>query len=139
MACVASIVTARRAAALVLVGMIASCAQAERGESVFIGQNKAAAALGSMLMEAEMQDPNKAERLYDAETTLAEACAPLRKAAQQKMAGKDVGFELQHLIFNSLDHCAAATKRVENLVWETDPAVGRFYLTRISAGQTVSK
>ena len=139
MACVASIVTARRATALALVGLIAGCVHSERGESVFIEQNKAAAALGTMLMDAEMQNPSKADRLYDAESTLASACEPLRKAAQQKMAGKDIGFELRHLIFNSLDQCAAETKRVEKLVWETDPAVGRFYLTRISAGTTVGK
>jgi hypothetical protein len=139
MAYVASIATARLTAVMVLAGAIAGCAQAERGETVFVDQNKAAAALGTMLMEAEMQDPKQADRLYGVETTLAEACAPLRQAAQRKMADEEVGIELELMIFNSLDRCAAETKRVEQMVWETNPEVGRFYLTSASAGTQAGK
>ncbi|MGI9388129.1 MAG: hypothetical protein ACR2OX_11925, partial [Methyloligellaceae bacterium] len=109
------------------------------GETVFVDQNKAAAALGTMLMEAEMQDPKQTDRLYGAETTLAEACAPLRRAAQRKMADEEVSFELELRIFNSLDRCATETKRVEQMVWETNPEVGQFYLTSASAGTQAGK
>lgn len=139
MACVASTATTRWTAAMVLAGAIAGCAQVERGEAVFVDQNKAAAALGTMLMEAEMQDPRQADRLYGAETSLAEACAPLRQAAQRKMADEEVSFELELMIFNTLDQCAAETKRVEQMVWETNPEVGRFYLTSASAGTQAGK
>ena len=99
MAYVALIVSPRRAAALLLLGVIMGCAQSERGEAIFVGQNQVAAALGTMLMEAETQDPRQADRLYDAESSLAEACAPLRQAAQQKMIGEEISLELELTVF----------------------------------------
>jgi hypothetical protein len=70
---------ARNAFLLVMTSAISACAGFI--ESVFAQQNRTAAALATMTIEAETQNPIRLERIDAAEAQLQEACAPLRHVA----------------------------------------------------------
>lgn len=125
---VASVVMKHAVMAVIFSTALVGCTQSERGELVFTRQNQAANALATIIMEAEAQKSATAERLYDAESQLDDACSALREAATLKMSGQSVGLESEILILISLDYCAAETKRIERLIRRSDPAVARFYL-----------
>ena len=124
----ASPVLVRPAMAVIFVIALAGCSQTERGEKVFARQNQAASALATVIMESDARETASVDRLHDAESELHEACSALREAALLKMKGKSTGLGSEILILISLDHCAAETSRIEQLVRRTDPEVARFYL-----------
>lgn len=114
--------------AIVLFAMLAGCAQSDRGERIFTRQNRAAAALATVILEVEKKTPHRTEPLYDSESRLDEACAGLREAALRMMNGEPVGPRSKMRALASLDECAAETKRIERLVRRANPEVARFYL-----------
>lgn len=115
----------RTAFAMALALAATACSQ---GEHVFTRQNQAASALATMGMEAEAKNDVKLDLIYDAETQLHEACAPLRDVASRRMSGEDVGLDIQLVALVSLNRCETETQRVESFIWSGDPNVAKFYL-----------
>lgn len=111
---------------LVVTAVVSACANYT--ESVFTRQNRAAAALATMGIEAEALGSNKLDMIYAAETLLHEACAPLRDVASRRMNGEVVGVNSELLAMFTLDRCATETNRVESFIWLEAPPIARFYL-----------
>jgi hypothetical protein len=95
------------------------------GEQVFTRQNQAASALATMVMEAEAKSPTAAESLYEAESQLHEACAPLGEIASRRMGGETVGLDSHLIALVSLDRCESETTRIENFILLGNPLVAR--------------
>jgi hypothetical protein len=127
----------RSAVTMIVTALIAGCSS--MGEEVFTRQNQASSALATMVMEAEMKDPGKADLLYKAEADLHDACAPIRDAAARQMTGEPVGFDSKLVVFISLDRCATETQRVEEFIRLDSPSVARFYLGSENAEEVGSK
>lgn len=113
---------------LVSTAMLAVAACSQSGERVFTRQNQAASALATMGMEAETSDPDKLDRIYEAETQLFEACEPLRTVASRRMSGEVVSIDRHLVAFISLEQCEVETTRVEQFIWLDNPTVARVYL-----------
>jgi len=123
--------------ALVVTLVVAACSQS--GEHVFTRQNKAASALATMGMDAEAKNSVKLDMIYEAETQLHEACAPLRNVASRRMGGEVVGLDAELVALVSLDQCATTTQQVETFIWQGDPNVARFYLGPVTAQETTAR
>ena len=101
-------------------------------ERVFTRQNQAAAALATMLMETELQDPGEVDVIYSAEADLDEACASLRDVASRRMRGEPVSISSGLLALFSLSHCQSKTEQIENFIWREAPPIARFYFGPVS-------
>lgn len=125
---VASVVVSHPTAAMMFVAAVTGCAAPERGEHVFTRQNQAASALAMIAMDAEMRGSKETDQVYAAEARLSDACALLSEAAAQKMRGETLHIEFEMMVLNSLDECAAETKRSEQFIWRANPELAKFYL-----------
>lgn len=117
---------ARNAFLLVMTSMVSGCAGSI--ESIFAHQNRTAAALGTMAIEAEAQNPLKLDTIYAAETRLHDACAPLRNVAARRINGDAVGIGSELIAIFSLDRCATETDQLESFIRLEAPPVARLYL-----------
>jgi hypothetical protein len=117
---------ARNAFLLVMTSAVSGCAGSV--ESVFSQQNRTAAALATMAIEAEAKNPAKLDTIYAAEARLQDACAPLRKVAARRINGDAVGIGSELMAIFSLDRCATETDRLESFVWLEAPPIARLYL-----------
>lgn len=116
----------RSALLLFMTSAVSGCASSI--ESVFTHQNRTAAALATMAIEAEAHDPLKLDRIYTAETQLHDACAPLRNVAARRINGDAVGIGAEVMAVFSLDRCATETDRIESFIWLEAPPLARLYL-----------
>jgi hypothetical protein len=117
---------ARNAFLLVMTSAVSGCASSV--ESVFSHQNRTAAALATMAIEAEAHNPRKLDTIYAAETQLHDACAPLRNVAARRINGNTVGIGSELMAIFSLDRCATETDQLENFIWLEAPPIARLYL-----------
>ncbi len=111
-----------------LIALLGACATSERAEAIYLQQHRATTALTETIVAAEAEDPELAERLYGTELELDDACAPLREAGYRKLYGGEVDGDLQWVILDSLDGCAAKTQEVEVLLWRVDPETAKYFL-----------
>jgi hypothetical protein len=111
-----------------LIALLGACATGERAEAIYLQQHRATTALAETIVAAEAEDPELAERLYDTESEIDDACAPLRQAGYRKLYGGEVDGDLQWVILDSLDGCAAKTQEVEVLLWRVDPETAKYFL-----------
>ncbi len=100
-----------------LIALLGACATGERAEAIYLQQHRATTALAETIVAAEAKDPE-----------LDDACAPLRQAGYRKLYGGEVDGDLQWLILDSLDGCAAKTQEVEVLLWRVDPETAKYFL-----------
>ena len=115
-------------AAFGLLAPLGACATSERADAIYLQQHRATTALTETIVAAEAEDPELAERLYGTESELDDACAPLRQAGYRKLYGGEVDGDLQWVILDSLDRCAAKTQEVEVLLWRVDPETAKYFL-----------
>jgi hypothetical protein len=111
---------------LVMTSAVSACAGSI--ESVFAQQNRTAAALATMAIEAEVQYPAKLNTIYAAETQLHEACAPLRTIAVHRINGDPVALTSELAAILTLDRCATETDQIESFIWSEAPPIARLYL-----------
>jgi hypothetical protein len=117
---------ARNVFLLVMTSAVSACAGSV--ESVFTHQNRTAAALATMAIEAEAQNPIKLDTIYAAETQLQDACAPLRNVAARRINGDEVGIGSELMAVFSLNRCATETDQIESFIWLEAPPIARLYL-----------
>lgn len=115
-------------AVLGLVTGLGGCTLSERAETVYLQQHRASTALTETIVFVEEADPKLADSLYETESALDDACAPLREASYRKLGGETIDSDLEWAIVDSLDGCAAETQEVERLLWRIDPETARFFL-----------
>lgn len=123
----------RSSLAVLFAAALASCSGA--GEEIFTRQNQAASTLATMVMEAEVKSPAAVDRLYEAETQLDEACAPLREIASRRMTGETVGLDSHLFALVSLDRCDAETARIEEFIRLGNPTVARALMSPAMDGR----
>jgi hypothetical protein len=111
-----------------LVTGLGGCTLSERAETVYLQQHRASTALTETIVFVEEADPKLADSLYETESALDDACAPLREASYRKLGGETIDSDLEWAIVDSLDGCAAETQEVERLLWRIDPETARFFL-----------
>jgi len=111
-----------------LIALLGACAISERAGAIYLQQHRATTALTETIVAAEAEDPELAERLYATESEFDDACAPLREAGYRKLYGGEVDGDLQWVILDSLDRCAAKTQEVEVLLWRVDPETAKYFL-----------
>jgi hypothetical protein len=116
----------RASFAILMAVAVVSCGT---GEKVFTRQNQAASALATMVMEAEAKSPAAADSLYEAESQLHEACAPLREIASRRMSGETVGLDSHLIALVSLDRCESETTRIEDFIRLGSPTLARTFLS----------
>jgi hypothetical protein len=117
----------RSSFAILIAAVVASCGGT--GEKIFTRQNQAASALATMAMEAEVKSPAAVDSLYEAESQLHEACAPLREIASRRMSGETVGLESHLIALVSLDRCESETTRIEDFIRLGSPTVARAFVS----------
>lgn len=118
----------RSLAALGFILALSGCSMSERAETIYLQQHRASTALTETIVVAETEDPALADRLYDTESALDDACAALREAGYRKMNGKEVDPKLEWAIVDSLDGCSAKAQEVEALLWRIDPVTAHYFL-----------
>jgi hypothetical protein len=124
----------RRFAALGLLAILGACATlSERAETLYLRQNRAAAALAELIVATEPINPALADALYAAEAEFDDACAPLRRVGYQRLLGQDVGRDLEWAVVISLSACTAKSDVVERLVWRVSPHTAAFFQLPVAA------
>jgi hypothetical protein len=113
--------------AILIATVVASCGGT--GEKVFTRQNQAASALATMVMDAEAKSPAAVDGLYEAESQLHEACAPLREIASRRMTGETVGLDTHLIALVSMDRCESETTRIEEFIRLGNPTVASGFLS----------
>ena len=124
---------ARRAAVLIGIAaaaFLSGCAARADGERVFLRQNRASAALTYAIVDAETYAPELVGQLYDAESALNHACAPLQEAGGRGVNQEQIGLFLRFEMFGALDGCEEMCHEVEELVWRLDPEIAETYLAK---------
>jgi hypothetical protein len=116
--------------AALLMLALAGCAARAQGEAVYLKQHRASIALTQAVLAAEYENPALVDTLYDSETALNKACAPLQEASYRRMSGDSVNPLLKLQAYNALDTCAATARNVEDLLWRIDPITAGHYLDR---------
>jgi hypothetical protein len=101
-------------------------------EIIFTRQNQAAAALATMVMEAEQQASSEVDVIYSAEAGLDDACTSLRHVASRRMRGESVSMISELLALFSLSHCQSRTEQIEKFIWRKAPPIARFYFGPVS-------
>lgn len=114
--------------ALALAAALAGCATQAEGDMVYLKQHRASIALTQILLIAESDNPALLDRLYDVETALNAACAPLQEAAYRKLNKEPVYPLLKLKAYGALDTCDAKASEIEDLLWRIDPETAGYYL-----------
>lgn len=107
---------------------LAGCATRAEGDLVYLKQNRASVALTQALLAAEKENPTVVDMLYDRESALNAACAPLQEAAYRKLNREPVSPLLNLKAYGALDSCDAEARKVEDLLWRIDPETAGHYL-----------
>jgi hypothetical protein len=113
---------------LALVFSLAGCATRAQGDLVYLKQHRASVALTQALLVAELDNPSIVDMLYDSETALSAACAPLQEAAYRKLNNEPVNPLLKLEAYGALDTCDAKAREIEDLLWRIDPETAGHYL-----------
>lgn len=121
---------AGRVIVTVLMLALAGCAAHSQGEAIYLKQHRASIALTQALLTAEFENPAVVDMLYDTESMLNKACAPLQEASYRRMIGDSVDPLLKLKAYNALDTCDATARNVEDLLWRIDPVTAGHYLDR---------
>lgn len=116
--------------AALLMLALAGCATRAQGEAIYLKQHRASIALTQALMTAEFENPAVVDLLYDTESMLNKACAPLQESSYREMIGDSVDPMLKLKAYNALDTCDATARNVEDLLWRIDPVTAGHYLDR---------
>ena len=114
--------------AFVLLVALTGCATRAEGDLVYLKQHRASVALTQALLAAELDNPAVVDMLYDSETALNTACAPLQEAAYRKLNSEPVGPLLNLKAYGALNTCDAKAREVEDLLWRIDPVTAGHYL-----------
>ncbi len=120
-----------RAGGLVVLALtlaLAGCASRSEGDLVYLKQHRASVALTQALLIAELENPAIVDLLYDSETALNAACAPLQEAAYRKLNDEPVDPLLKLEASGALDACDAKAREIEDLLWRIDPETAGHYL-----------
>jgi hypothetical protein len=107
---------------------LAGCATPAEGDLVYLKQHRASVALTQALLAAELDNPSVVDMLYDGETALNAACAPLQEAAYRKLNREPVDPLLKLEAHGALDTCDAKAREIEDLLWRIDPETAGHYL-----------
>ena len=107
---------------------LTGCATASEGDLVYMKQHRASVALTQALLAAEVENPAIVDMLYDSETALNAACAPLQEAAYRKLNNEPVDPMLKLKASGALDACDAKAREIEDLLWRIDPETAGHYL-----------
>jgi hypothetical protein len=107
---------------------LAGCATQADGDLVYLKQHRASVALTQALLAAELDNPAVVDMLYDSETALNAACAPLQEAAYRKLNREPVDPLLKLEAYGALDTCDAKAREIEDLLWRIDPETAGHYL-----------
>ena len=91
-------------------------------------QHRASVALSQALLAAEVENPAIVDLLYDSESALNAACAPLQEAAYRKLNNEPVDPMLKLKASGALDACDAKAREIEDLLWRIDPETAGHYL-----------
>ncbi len=113
---------------LALAFALAGCATRSEGDLVYMKQHRASVALTQALLAAEAENPAIVDMLYDSETALNAACAPLQEAAYRKLNNEPVDPVLKLKASGALDACDAKAREIEDLLWRIDPETAGHYL-----------
>ena len=113
---------------LALAFVLAGCATRSEGDLVYLKQHRASVALTQALLVAELENPEIVDLLYDSETALNAACAPLQEAAYRKLNNEPVDPVLKLKASGALDACDAKAREIEDLLWRIDPETAGHYL-----------
>lgn len=117
--------------ALFLAVAVAGCAASRaEGEAVYLKQHRASIALTQILLSAEVENPSVVDVLYESESALNKACAPLQEASYRQLSGDAVDPILKFKAYNALEFCEATARDVEDLLWRIDPETAGHYLDR---------
>ncbi len=116
--------------ATVLMLALAGCAVRAQGEAIYLKQHRASIALTQALLTAEFENPAVVDMLYDTESMLNKACAPLQEASYRRMIGDPVDPLLKLKAYNALDTCDTTARSVMDLLWRIDPVTAGHYLDR---------
>ncbi len=116
--------------ATVLMLALAGCAARAQGEAIYLKQHRASIALTQALLTAEFENPAVVDMLYNTESMLNKACAPLQEASYRRLIGDPVDPLLKLKAYNALDTCDATARNVEDLLWRIDPVTAGHYLDR---------
>jgi len=114
--------------ALALAFALAGCATRSEGDLVYMKQHRASVALTQALLIAELENPAIVDLLYDSESALNTACAPLQEAAYRKLNNEPVDPVLKLEASGALDACDAKAREIEDLLWRIDPETAGHYL-----------
>ncbi len=107
---------------------LAGCATPSEGDLVYMKQHRASVALTQALLAAEAENPAVVDLLYDSESALNAACAPLQEAAYRKLNNEPVDPMLKLKASGALDACDAKAREIEDLLWRIDPETAGHYL-----------
>ena len=107
--------------ALALALALTGCATQWESDLVYQKQHRASIALTRALLAAEHENPTIVDMLYDSETALNAACAPLQEAAYRKLNNEPVDPLLKLKASGALDACDAKAREIEDLLWRIDP------------------
>jgi hypothetical protein len=113
---------------LALAFALAGCATQSEGDLIYLKQHRASVALTQALLAAELENPAIVDMLYDSETALNAACAPLQEAAYRKLNNEPVDPLLKLKASGALDACDAKAREIEDLLWRIDPETAGHYL-----------
>lgn len=113
---------------LALTFALTGCAARSGGDLVYMKQHRASVALTQALLAAELENPSVVDMLYDGETALNAACAPLQEAAYRKLNNEPVDPLLKLRASGALDACDAKAREIEDLLWRIDPETAGHYL-----------
>ena len=113
-----------------LVAGLGGCAQRERAEAIFQRQNLVASALMEAIAAVEAEWPELAERLYDWEARLRDACGPLQDVALSRIDGGEVGLLRELAARDALAGCEAEARDLETMIRQVDPATADQYFGR---------
>lgn len=114
--------------ALTLALALTGCARQVESDLVYLKQHRASIALTQALLAAEIENPAIVAMLYDSETALIAACAPLQEAAYRKLNNEPVDPLLKLKAYGALDACDAKAREIEDLLWRIDPETAGHYL-----------
>lgn len=113
----------------VLGASLSACSTIEsEAETVFRRQNQVSSALMQAIIAAELDDPDLADRLYDQEDELLQACRPLQKAGYQNLQYGEVEGSVKFAVLNTLRTCAIKSNELADMLRQVDPVAADGFL-----------
>ena len=103
--------------ALVMATLLLSGCATRASEALFKEQHTLSTELAYAIFDAERNnDLVRAEKLYDLEDSLRNACGPFQKAAYRKLTEGEVDFELGMAVMGAYPYCYDEIYRVRTIL-----------------------